>query len=179
MEEYIIISYATKNQKYLDYTERLINFFLLYNINNYHIRFYDSVSSKMEGCLLKPSFILDELLIRKHSVLCIDIDSIITDYPYTLLQLENTFDIGFVFTPERKNLISNGIHIFNYTTNTISFLNRWNQLCKDKKLTSLDHHRLIDTYYEYYKNINIIDIRKYVKDWIVAQFSFNNKKLYF
>ena len=182
MQDYTIISYATKNQKYLDYAKRLNQFFADYNVNNHHICFYEPVSFKMEGCLIKPSFILNELLKRQKPVLCIDVDSIINKYPYEIdkfISQNNDFDIGFVFTPERKNIISNGIHLWNYTNNAIIFLYYWKTLCDNPKLKTLDHHRLINTYYEYQKRINIIDIREYVKDWFVAQFSRNDSQLYY
>ena len=178
MQNYTIISYATKNQMYLDYATNLTQLFADYNITNYNIHFYPFVSSKMEGCLLKPSFILDELLTRKQPVLCMDIDSVITDSPSPMDRL-NKFDIGLVFTPERKNKISNGIHLYNYTNNAINFLNYWDKLCKNPKLKTLDHYRLIDTYNEYCDKIDIINIRKYVKHWFVAQFSRTDSKLYF
>jgi len=182
MEEYILISYATKNQLYIDYADKLIQLFADYNINNYHIEYFNFVYSKMDGCLIKPGFILNQLKKRKKSVICIDIDSVIINYPYSIeeLFLKNyNFDIGFAFTTERKNIITNGIHIWNYTDRTIDFLNCWNNLCCDPKIQTLDHHRLIDTYHELKQRTDIIDIRSIISNWFVAKFSQDGSNLYY
>lgn len=167
-----IISYATYNQKYLDYAERLIQFFADFNYNDYNITYYDKAKNKMEGCLLKPSFILSKLYEYQNDVLYMDIDSIIFKNPE--IEINYNFDIGFVFTPERKNIISDSIHYWKYNSTTIQFLKDWKEKCNDKSLKSLDHHRLIDTYNEYKNSISSVlfaDLRPYIRNWYNAEFS--------
>lgn len=172
----LIISYATQNKLYTDYSQQLIRNFNKVGHSDYHIEYYPAVNTKAEGCLIKPKFILDQLEKYKKPVLCIDVDSILDEKPKEL-DCSN-YDIGLVFTPDRKNMISNGIHFWSTSDNSIDFLNRWRILCESKTLTSLDHHRLIQTYKEFKDKINIIDIRKDIR-WCRVRLNYNNTIMVF
>jgi len=167
-----IISYATNNQKYLDYANRLIQNFADVGYENYNITYYGKAKNKMEGCLIKPTFILSKLYEYQNDVLYIDIDSIICGKPE--INIDYNFDIGFVYTPEKKNLISDSIHYWKYNSVVIEFLKKWKELCDDITLKSLDHHRLIDVH-EQFKNsilpIMFTDLRGYIRDWYKVEFS--------
>lgn len=173
----LIISYATENQKYLNFANRLIQNFADVGYNSYHITYYPEVKTKMEGCLIKPSFILDQLLYHKKPVLCIDIDSIIIKKP-TPFYCDN-YDIGFVYTPEKKNIITNGIHLWGYTNNSIKFLERWKKLCNNNSLHTLDHKRLIQVFFELGNEIDWINIRKCISDWFIAELNENEFRIRF
>lgn len=176
---FTIISYTTNNGKYLDYAKRLKNNFDKIDYYNYEIVYFGRSVNKNEGCLLKPTFILSKLFELQNPVLYIDVDSQLTNEPkFDSLNC----DIGFVFTPERKNIITDSIHFWNYSNHSIDFLRKWKQRCDDKSLKSLDHHRLIDIYNEYkdsITNICFIDLREQVKDWFIAEFSNSKQQITF
>jgi hypothetical protein len=173
----LILSYATKDKKYLNYADRLIQNFAALKYKDYKIIYYPSCNNKYDGCNIKPTVILEQLLYYKKQILVIDVDSIIKEYPKISNYVD--YDIGFVYTPERKNKITNGIHLWNYTNNTINFLKRWQYLCNDKKLRSLDHHRLIQTFEEFKNKLNIINIRKDISNWFIAELNYNNSYVKF
>jgi len=174
----LILSYATKDQKYLDYADRLIQNFANVNYQDYKIIYYPPHNNKWTGCNIKPTFILEQLSEYKQKLLIIDIDSVIKKTPKKIINPTN-FDIGFVFTPELKNPITNGIHLWNFTDNTIMFLKRWKELCDDKSLPKLDHHKLIQTVNEFKYKMNLINIRKDISSWFVAELNYNNSHITF
>ena len=173
----LILSYATKDKKYLDYANRLIQNFADLKYKKYKIIYYPQQQNKFTGCNLKPTFILEQLQYYKKQILIIDVDSIIKEYP-SILNYDN-FDIGLVYTPEKKNKVTNSIHLWNYTNNTINFLKRWKELCDDKTLSQLDHHKLIRTISQFDKQLKFIDIRKDISNWFKAELSKNNIYLTF
>lgn len=173
---YIIISYCTNNSKYINYGKNLAKQLSDYNLN-YNIQFLDfHYDTKLKNCLYKSQFILDKLLEYKRLIIWMDIDSIITKQPINYINnlINQSFDIGVVYTPERKHPITDAIHIYNYTDKSILFLNYWNNLNKDSNLKSLDHKRLDQTFNYFKDKMSIIDIRYNINNWFKAVFSQDN-----
>ena len=150
---YILISYATNDSQYLKYAETFVQNLNKLKINKYFIDLLEvpknlnywnnelnDVKVKKELiCLQKPALILKYLQKYKTTIVCVDIDSILIRKPVIF----EDCDIGLIFRPNRLLSISNGLHFYNYTSNSIRFLEMWNYLCKYPELTYLsDHHRL-------------------------------------
>jgi len=180
-DDFLFVSFYTKNKKYRDYADRLRGYFDKFNLPN-NIYELEQLPTKLENCLLKPIYIQKALLEFNKPIIWVDIDSIISRYPIELQTLKIlTFDIGLVYTPLLKHPVTDAIHIYNNTDNAKIFLDYRVKMNKDKTLKNLDHHRLDAAFYKYKDNTNIkiIDIKDYVKDWFTAVFSKNEKQLNF
>lgn len=151
----LILSYATKDPKYLKFAEKLLKNFERLKINNYYIEYIEPInpdisvkiwnykinknlSQKRWAALQKPRIILDYLLKVQEPVLFIDVDSQLKSNPI----INNiNFDLGIVYRNSSKLPIRSSIHIHNYTENQIRFLESWKFLCENYNLTYFGDHR--------------------------------------
>jgi hypothetical protein len=154
-QNYILISYVSKDRQYLKYARQFKKNLKKINITNYDITYvdkpkdlkywkdeYTDLKIKKEiVCLQKPTLILNKLKQYQMPVICVDIDSQLKSKPVLPPQY---FDNGFIFRKDRKRLsVTNGYHVHNYTEKSIRFLEMWEYLCQNPELTYLsDHHRL-------------------------------------
>lgn len=154
-QNYMLISYTSKDKKYLNYARQFKKQLKKLNINNYDITYldkptdlnywtdeYSDLKIKKELiCLQKPALIISKLNQYKMPIICVDIDSKLTSKPILPPQ---HFDNCFIFRKNKKHLsVTNGFHIHNYSQNSIRFLKMWDYLCQYPELTYLsDHHRL-------------------------------------
>ena len=179
--DYKIIAFSTNDKKYISYYNSL-----LLNLNR--IKYLDYkldiindlnlINNKLLACLYKPTFILKSLLLYQKPILYIDIDSVIDYEKYTPIKINKPtccWDVGFVFTPERKNKVSDSIHLWNYSADSIKFLKLWKEECEDLSHTTIDHHRLIKVLDS--DDLNTENIRNQISPWYSARFSSNNKIL--
>jgi len=152
--DYILISSASKDEKYLRRSNYFINRLQELDINNYEIEYidlpkdmncwldkYDSKRIKKELiCLQKPKIIKDKLKKHNKPIISIDIDSYLLSKP---ILPKRDFDIAFIFRPRKLLSVTNGFHIWKPTDYTYRFLDMWIYLCDWPGLTYLtDHHRL-------------------------------------
>lgn len=175
---YIIVSYCTNHLKYIQYGKELDKQLSSYNLN-YNIEFLKfHYKTKVRNCAYKPQFILDKLLEYKIPIIWIDVDSIINNQPIRYIDnlVKQSFDIGVVYTPERKHPATDAIHIYKYTDGAISFLKYRIKLNEDSSL-KLAHNTLDSTLKHFEDKINIINIRNDVNTWFKAVFSRNDEIL--
>jgi len=152
--DYILFSYVTKDEKYLKLSNDFIENLKKLNVYNYEIEYLDLPSNmnywtdkfdynrikKELICLQKPHLIKEKLQKYNKPIICIDIDSYLLSQPVIP---QEKFDIAFIFRPKRKLSVTNGLHIWNPTSNTYRFLDMWAYLCDWPEFTYLsDHHRL-------------------------------------
>jgi hypothetical protein len=154
-QKYVLISYASKDKKYLKYAHQFKKNLKSLGIVNYDITYLDIPKDlnywkdeykkdkikKELICLQKPTLILNKLNLYKMPIICVDIDSKLIKKP---ILPNEYFDNCFIFRKNRKLLsVTNGFHVHNYTENSIRFLKIWEYLCQNPELTYLsDHWRL-------------------------------------
>jgi hypothetical protein len=124
---------------YSDCSKNLKEKLDFFNINH-EIKEIQSTGDYMLNCLKKPGFILDELLKNKCAVLWMDID---TDFrcPFSHFD-EYNYDVGFCSDTGTIEGVKASPVAFNYTKNSIVFLERWKEECikaTNEKRVELDH----------------------------------------
>jgi len=199
-QDYVLISYATKDKKYTEYSKSFIKNLKDLNIYEYEIEYLDLPDNmnywvndfdykrikKELICLKKPGIIKEKLKKYNKPVICVDIDSYLLSKPIIPNQ---QFDIAFIFRPKRKLAVTNGFHIWRPNKHTYRFLDMWSYLCDWPEFTYLsDHHRLfnliniikseeqasfVDT------TCKIINVFNYYKDLYIEGINGQKESLYY
>ena len=117
--EYLIASFATAGSRYVECIERQAAMWG----ERYHGFIFDDAGSWGDNCKLKPRAIR-KALDRCHRVLWVDSDCTI-DPPE--LWPDRQFDVGYIdnIHPHHHNRISAGFILFEQTSGTERFLDRW------------------------------------------------------
>jgi len=174
LNNYIIVSYATKDEKYLNYATRFINNLNNLNIQNYDITYIDPFDSKEAqkiwnynldkliapkrlAALYKPTIILDKLLQYKKTIIFMDVDAILSGIP-DLSNIKEPFDIGisYKFNYHQKLPISDAVHVYNYTDNSIRLLKSWKTFCDCYNISYFGDHRRLNILLNLFEEENYI-----------------------
>lgn len=110
--------------------------------------------SYLLNCLEKPKLILNELIESRSALIWIDSDCFIRKLPTQLDELYK-YDVGFVIRNHDYKTPHAALIYFNYTENSLKFVNEWVLKCESEKQNTLngtykcgDHCKLIETYNE-------------------------------
>ena len=170
--DYMIVSFCTNDTQYINYGKRLNEYLSNYNLN-YEIDFLDfHYKTKLENCFHKSQFILDKFIKHKTTLIWMDIDSILINNPTNYIDylINSSFDVGLVYTPGRKHPVTDAIHIYQYTRQSLNFL-KYRDIINKSGTLNLAHKSLDRSFEEYKNKIEIIDIRNEIKPWFTAVFS--------
>jgi hypothetical protein len=123
----LVISFYTNDWEYSAHAVRLRQECQDLNLDH-HIVELTSTGSYRGNCGLKPGFILQSLKKFKMPVLWLDVDASILRYPSELLiDSIHQYDIAAIRKKPGMNHWYVGSIWFNYTTNTLAFVNQWSQ----------------------------------------------------
>ena len=170
MEDYIIVSYATKDEKFLNYADRFLKNLKNLNIQNYDITYIESFdpekaqkvwdyqidkmrSAKRLAALCKPTIILNKLLKNKKMIIFMDIDAILTGTP-NFSKFTTPFDVGIAYRPNNNLPMCDAVHVYNYTENAIRLLKSWKSFCDISNISYFGDHRRLDILINLFKEEN-------------------------
>jgi hypothetical protein len=201
MIDYIIVSYATEDKKYLNYANRFLNNLKKLDILNYDITYIKPFNSedaqkiwnykldkiiapKRLAALYKPTIILDKILQYKKMIIFMDIDAILTGKP-NFSEIKNSFDVGITYKIDNNNNlpICDAVHVYNYTENAIRLLKSWKSFCDISNISYFGDHRrlniLINLFQEenkiFKQDFKLIDVTNIFKDIFKETMSLSNK----
>ena len=174
----MIVSFFTRDKKYMDFAEALKKGLDIFNVN-YYLEGVRSTGSYHQNCLYKTTFIKNCLLNFKCPVLFIDVDSIIVDNPYKHLDniINTEFDIGVVRTPTSKHKYTDAIHLWNNTHATFKVLDKWEEL--NKTTGKMDHVNLLNSFSSVKYSARLVNINEHIRHWFIGVFSKCDRKIIF
>lgn len=141
MKTKIISFYSDIEEKtyYSDCSKSLLAKLLEFNLK-YDIEELESNGNYMANCLRKPGFILNKLKLYKEPVVWVDVD---TDFREPFSHFDGCKeDVGFCSDTGNIEGVKASPVFFNYTQNSILFLQRWKEECIkaiNEGRTELDH----------------------------------------
>ncbi len=122
-----IISYYTNDWLYPDYSKKLTADCERLRVN-YKVVNLPSRNCYKENCRLKSEFILNSLMEIKSPILWMDVDGSINRIPEYMSSEELLeYDLAGFSKPWSERSIFVATIWFNYTKNTLSFINQWQQ----------------------------------------------------
>ena len=177
-KDIIVVSYFSKDEKYIEFAEALKKGLELFNVN-YYLEGIDSTGSYKQNCLYKTTFIKNCLLNFKCPILFIDVDSILVDDPYKYLNDINNidFDIGVVRTPTSKHKYTDAIHLWNNTSMAFKVLDKWEEL--NKTTGKMDHVNLLKSFSSINCPVRLVNINEHIRHWFIGVFSKCDRKIIF
>ena len=177
-KDIMIISYYSRDEKYITFAESLKKGLDLFNVN-YHLEGIKTTGSYHQNCLYKTTFIKNCLLNFKCPVLFIDVDSIIVDSPYKYLNIidNHDFDIGVVRTPTSKHKYTDALHLWNNTLTTFKVLDEWERL--NRTTGKMDHVNLLNSFISVNRSVKLVNINEYIRYWFIGVFSKCNRQIIF
>ena len=142
----VFISYFTNEGKYPILADKLVKSLNKFNLKH-DIKIIKPFSSWEEGVAYKPSFILDLLITHKKTIVWMDIDTEVWQYP-ALLFKKHDFAIYNWFADNnhhldgrishdpisKKLLCAGGVQKFGYSAPAIELLIRWIELTNNLKV---------------------------------------------
>ena len=98
---------------------------------NHHIEAIDSLGSWEKNCCFKPTFLKQQLLNHKQSLLWLDCDAIIVKPPYILNDVEEDIAVRYIqeAAPSHPSKVMSGTLFIKYNPKVLEFLELWEKHC--------------------------------------------------
>jgi len=129
MSNFTVVSFYTPDWKYPEYAQSLANDCKRLGLD-FAIESKPSTNTYVGNCNLKPYFIRDKLQELKKPILWMDVDGSVLNVPEELKILPVVDIAGYVNKQFLDRIYVNTI-LFNYTSNTLAFLDTWCEYVKN------------------------------------------------